>query len=119
MAAISPLLLVRHGRWHGDPGMTLWISVDGSARIPAAIYDQITRRTAAAAFGRGLNPYLFRRCAVTSLALVNSETVRAGGTVLGHADYRTIEKNDSLTRAADAAASCHAVLGGLGEERAR
>jgi site-specific recombinase XerD len=61
----------------------LWITQDGRAMIPGAIYRCITRRTRKA-FGVAINPHLFRDCAATSLAIDDPAHVRVATTLLGH-----------------------------------
>jgi integrase/recombinase XerD len=58
---------------------------------PDALRSQIevhTRR----AFGRTINPHLFRDCAATSVAVHDPEHVRIASVVLGHAWASTTEK---------------------------
>src|SRR4051794_18905609 len=89
-----------------------WISLRGTPMSPASIYEQITLHTKTA-FGRALNPHLFRDCAATSLAIAAPQAVRAGGLVLGHARYATTERHYNLARAIDAADRHQAVLADL------
>ena len=58
----------RVGRWTRPVGNALWVSSDGSPMGYFAIADTIARRTATA-FGRPINPHLFRDCAATSIAI--------------------------------------------------
>ncbi len=61
----------------------LWITQDGRAMTPGAIYGSITRRTRKI-FGVAINPHLFRDCAATSLAIDDPAHVRVATTLLGH-----------------------------------
>jgi integrase len=56
------------------------------------IYDRITRTTKRA-FGVGINPHLFRDCAVTSVAIENPEAIGIAAPILGHTDLRTTEEH--------------------------
>ena len=68
LAVHRATLIARHGRWHAEVGNRLWVSSDGSPLTQMAIYDNIVRRTRKA-FGRRINPHLFRDAAATSLAI--------------------------------------------------
>ena len=66
-----------------------------------------------AAFGRAVNPHLFRDCAATSLALEDPAHVRIAAQVLGHGAFSTTERHYNLARGQEAADSWHATLDGL------
>jgi integrase/recombinase XerD len=69
----------------------LWIGSGGRPMGLDAIRSQIevhTRR----AFGRTINPHLFRDCAATSVAVHDPEHVRIASVALGHAWASTTEK---------------------------
>ena len=83
LARVRPWLLGSSDHLGCSTGGALWISLRGTPMSPASIYEQITLHTKAA-FGRALNPHLFRDCAVTSLAIAAPEAVRAGGLRPGH-----------------------------------
>ena len=85
------VLVQRTGRWHGDAGDALWISKDGSPMTEMAIYDAIRSRTKAA-FGKPLNPHLFRDAAATTLAISSPKHVRSAAPLLGHRTFGTTER---------------------------
>ena len=97
-----PALAQRRGRWARPIEATLWVSAHGSPLGEAAVYQQIMLRTEAA-FGRPVNPHLFRHGAMTSLAMASPEDVRAGALILGHTNFATSERYYNLARAFDAA----------------
>jgi integrase/recombinase XerD len=68
LSRYRPVLLGMRRHWVQAPGNALWISTDGSAMSTDALYLQITRVTRTA-FGRSVNPHLFRDCAATSVAV--------------------------------------------------
>ncbi len=79
----------RHGR---PPTEALWISAVGRATSYANISLQVRRRTEAA-FGKPINPHLFRDCAATSIAIADPEHVRMILPILGHASLATSERH--------------------------
>lgn len=86
-----PVLLdvgARHGR---PPTDALWISSIGTAAGAAIIQLQITRRTAAA-FGRSVNPHLFRDCAATFVAEMEAEQASIIRMILGHTTMAMSER---------------------------
>ena len=96
-----PLLL--DGRYDGHH---LWISQRPGPLTDNGIYYAITTRTKAA-FGRSVDPHLFRDCAATSIH--HAANVRLARHALGHARYETtqdyynqalcIEASDNLNEA--------------------
>jgi integrase/recombinase XerD len=86
-----PVLAARTGRWTCDLDDALWVSRDGSPMTQMAIYDRIRARTAAA-FGKALNPHLFRDAAATTMAVNDPEHVRIAAPLLGHRSFSTTEK---------------------------
>ena len=86
-----PVLVRRTGRWHRDAGNSLWVSKDGSPMTEMAIYDVIRSRTKAA-FGKPLNPHLFRDAAATTLAISSPKHVRSAAPLLGHRTFGTTER---------------------------
>jgi integrase/recombinase XerD len=86
-----PFLLARTGRWSRPAGEALWISKDGSPMTEIALYDRIQAHTKDA-FGKALNPHLFRDAAATTLAIADPERVRVAAPLLGHASFATTEK---------------------------
>jgi integrase len=100
-----PLLM--DGRYEGNH---LWISQRPGPLTENGIYYAITTRTKTA-FGKSVNPHLFRDCAATSVAIHDPTNVQLARHGLGHARYRTtqeyynqaqcIEASDSLNAAVD------------------
>ena len=91
-------------------GNHLWVSQRAGPLTDSGIYYAITTRTKAA-FGKSINPHLFRDCAATSIAVHDPANVQLARFALGHASYRTsqdyynqalcIEASDSLNAAMD------------------
>jgi integrase/recombinase XerD len=79
----------------------LWIA-QGDPMVPGSIYFQIRRRTKEA-FGHRINPYLFRDCAATSIAIEDPEHVRIAAMILGHTSLSTTEKHHNQARMLTAA----------------
>jgi hypothetical protein len=90
LATHRPVLAAAAGRWHRAAGDALWVSADGSPMTQMALYDRIVAATRAA-FGRGINPHLFRDCATTSIAVEDPGRIGIAGPVLGHRGRRTAE----------------------------
>jgi integrase/recombinase XerD len=91
LANWRPILLGLTGRWARPIGNALWISADGSPMTQQSIYDRIVKRTRAA-FGRGINPHLFRDCAATTLAYADPKHVGIAAALLGHRSFATTER---------------------------
>ena len=66
-----------------------------------------------AAFGRAVNPHLFRDWAATSLAIEDPAHVRIAAQVLGHGAFSTTERHYNLARGQEAATTWHQILEGL------
>ena len=77
-----------------------------------AIATTIARRTATA-FGRPINPHLFRDCAATSIAIDDPEHVRVASQILGHRSTATTERYYNQAQAIDAARRYQHFLVGL------
>jgi len=87
-----PFLLGRT-RCRTDSAFTaLWISAQGTPMSQEAIYGCIVKRTLAA-FGKAINPHLFRDCAATTLAYADPEHVRLAAPLLGHRSFATTERH--------------------------
>jgi integrase/recombinase XerD len=84
-----PMLLARATPALETP--RLWINRDGQVMAAQAIRRQIEMHTRRA-FGRHINPHLFRDCAATSIAIRDPEHVRIAPAILGHARLSTTEK---------------------------
>lgn len=87
-----PVLASRRGRWHRNAGDALWIIKDGSPMTEMAIYDAVRSHTRAA-FGKPLNPHLFRDAAATTLAIHAPQQVRSAAPLLGHRTFSTTERH--------------------------
>jgi integrase len=59
--------------------------------LRTAIYDRIRAQTRKA-FGKAMNPHLFRDAAATTLAIADPEHVRIAAPVLGHRQLNTTER---------------------------
>jgi site-specific recombinase XerD len=85
-------------RYIGD---SLWVSFHYKAEGPRAVHIQITQYTRGA-FGKPVNPYLFRDCAATSIAINNPANIGIASAVLGHGTFAAVEKSYNLARSIDA-----------------
>lgn len=70
----------------------LWITRYGQPMSKKMMHLAITRTTERA-FGRSINPHLFRDCAATFVALEDPEHIGIAGPLLGHVDHRTTERH--------------------------
>ncbi len=102
LARYRPLLLGMRQRGVHPAGDALWISTAGSAMSYDSFYGPITRRTRAA-FGRSVNPHLFRDCAATSVAVDDPDHVRIVAPLLGHVSLSTSERHYNQARSHEAA----------------
>ena len=109
LSTYRPALAASSGRWQSAVGNRLWLSSDGSPLTEMALYDRVAAHTRAA-FGRAVNPHLFRDCAATSLAIDDPAHVRLGAQLLGHASFATTERYYRLSRSIEAAQACHTTL---------
>jgi integrase/recombinase XerD len=85
-------------------GGALWISKTGSPMCREAIYGRITARTRDA-FGRSINPHLFRDAAVTSVAIDDPRHVGIVAPLLGHRSPATTQKYYNQARGVEACRS--------------
>ena len=107
-----PVLVARiNGRSRGRHD-GLWVSQFGTQVTAKAIHKMICRITQAA-FGRPVNPHLFRNCAATSIALEDPEHVRMAATILGHVSFATTERHYNQARSVEAARHFQGVIGNL------
>jgi integrase len=86
-----PVLAARAGRWSRPVAGALWVSKDGSPMTQMALYDRIRARTKQA-FGRALNPHLFRDAAATTMSIADPAGVHAAAPLLGHRTFATTER---------------------------
>jgi integrase/recombinase XerD len=79
----------------------LWVSSRGSPLTEMTIYNTICMHTENA-FGRAVNPHLFRDAAATTLAIVDPAHVRVAAPLLGHRTFTTTERHYQQAKAFDA-----------------
>jgi len=77
-----------------------------------ALYDIVMKRTRAA-FGKPINPHMFRDAAATTLAIHDPEHVRAAAALLGHRSFGTTEKYYNQANGLQAGRDHAAVIAGL------
>lgn len=92
LAIHRPILAKLVNRWTSPVGDRLWISSQGSPMTEMAMYDRITMLTAKA-FGKSLNPHLFRDAAATTTAIHDPNHVRLAAALLGHRSFATTERH--------------------------
>ncbi len=102
LATYRPILCRLRNRWTRPVGTALWVSTHGSPMGERALYDVIVGQTKTA-FGRSVNPHLFRDCAATSIAIEDPEHVRMASQILGHRSAATTERYYNQARTIDAA----------------
>ena len=83
LAVHRPVLAARPGRGQGQAGAALWLSAEGGPLSEVTLGFLVKARTRAA-FGRAVNPHLFRDAAATSVAIEDPARVRIAAQVLGH-----------------------------------
>jgi site-specific recombinase XerD len=79
----------------------LWVTMYGLPMHDHTIYMRIMARTRAA-FGRAINPHLFRDCAVTTVAIEDPAHVRITAPLLHHRTFATTEKYYNQAQAIEA-----------------
>jgi integrase len=87
-----PILMAIKGRWQKPINGELWVSSNSSPLTEMAVYQQVTNRTEEA-FGRSINPHLFRDAAASTMALEDPTHVRVGASVLAHRSFQTTEQH--------------------------
>ena len=102
LATYRPILCRLRNRWTRRIGPALWVSTHGSPMGERALYDVIVGQTKTA-FGRSVNPHLFRDCAATSIAVEDPAHVRIASQLLGHRSTSTTERYYNQAQAIDAA----------------
>jgi integrase len=112
LTAHRPVLAAGLGRGQGRAGAALWLSAEGGPLSEVMLGFLVKARTRAA-FGRPVNPHLFRDAAATSVAIEDPARVRIAAQVLGHGTFSTTERHYNLARGQEAAESWHATLDGL------
>jgi integrase/recombinase XerD len=79
----------------------LWASTKGGPLTNNAISRIITERTRAA-FGRPVNPHLFRACAATTIAILDPGRIGIARDLLGHASLATTHAHYNKARSIEA-----------------
>ena len=93
-------------RYRGD---RLWVGYFFIPQAPHTLGLKIAERTAHA-FGRRVNPHLFRDFAATSIAINHPDHVRIAAAVLGHRSFSTTERHYNLATSLKAARDYQAAL---------
>jgi integrase/recombinase XerD len=104
LAHYRPLLA--GDRYRGD---RLWVSYRFGPQSAHTLQLNLVRHTQAA-FGRPVNPHLFRDCVATSIAIHDPENVRMAATVLGHRTFASTERHYNLARTLEAGRSYAAII---------
>ena len=97
-----PILCRLQNRWTRPAGSALWVSTHGSPMCQRASMMPSSGRTETA-FGRPINPHLFRDCVATSIAIDDPGHVRIASQLLGHRCTATTERYYNQAQAIDAA----------------
>jgi integrase/recombinase XerD len=84
--------LLAAGRCHGDQ---LWLGYRFKPQSQHTLQLSLARVTQRA-FGKPINPHLFRDCAATSIAIQDPSAVRIAAAVLGHGNFASTEKHYNL-----------------------
>ena len=95
------LLSKAQGRWSVPVGAALWVSSDGSPMTEMAIYDRVRERTRDA-YGKSVNPHLFRDAAATTLAIEAPADVHLAAPLLGHRSLSVTERHYQQARSLEA-----------------
>ena len=90
----------------------LWASTKGRPLTPAAIARIITERTREA-FGRPVNPHLFRHCAATTIAIIEPGRIGVARDLLGHSTQATTNAYYNKARSIDASRLYAGIVAGL------
>jgi integrase len=90
LGVYRPILLARSEQ--EPPTRRLWVNQLGGPMDISAVAYQITAQTEKA-FGRSVNPHLFRDCAATSIAIHDPEHVRVATAILGHTRVSTTNRH--------------------------
>jgi integrase/recombinase XerD len=104
LAHYRPLLA--GNRYDGD---RLWLSYFYKPQAAHSLQLQIVQRTRVA-FGRAVNPHLFRDCIATHIAVHDPKNVRMAATILGHNSFATTERHYNLARMLEAGRSYSEVV---------
>ncbi|MDU8943891.1 tyrosine-type recombinase/integrase [Ovoidimarina sediminis] len=104
--------VVRPQLLQGRDSDRLWITQYADPMRESNVYEGITRTTKRA-FGRPINPHLFRDCAVTSVAVEDPKHIGIAPPILGHTDPRTTEQHYIQAQQIDAGRKLQASLRAL------
>jgi len=96
-----PALLSSGGRDRPAALSSLWVARGGTAMAYRSIAPRISAHTKRA-FGKAVNPHLFRDCAATTIAIAAPSEVRIVTAVLGHANLATSERHYNQARGLEA-----------------
>jgi integrase/recombinase XerD len=100
--AVHRPILLRSGRGPSSASIAaLWVAHGGTPMAPLSIAERIVRRTCTA-FGKSVNPHLFRDCAATAVAIAEPAQVRIITAVLGHATHAMSERHYNQARSLEA-----------------
>jgi integrase/recombinase XerD len=94
---------------HVARSSALWLTQRGTPISAIHAYVRISELTKQA-FGRPVNPHLFRDAAATTIAITKPEQVRIMGRLLGHRSLASSERYYNLARGAEAAQAWHQAL---------
>lgn len=106
------LEVVRHELLKTKDSDRLWITQNGDPMREKNVYEGVTRTTTRA-FGRPINPHLFRDYAVTSVAIEDPKNIGIAPPILGHTDPRTTEQHYIQAQQIDAGRKLQASLRAL------
>jgi integrase len=96
-----PLLSAINKRGANPACDALWVSSRGSPLSEMAMYLRLREHTQRA-FGRAINPHLFRDAAATTLAIADPAHVRVAAPLLGHRTFTTTERYYQQAQALEA-----------------
>jgi integrase len=99
--------LLAGARYRGDH---LWLSYLCGPESPHTLQLRLVLHTEKA-FGRPVNPHLFRDCVATAIAIHDPENVRMAATVLGHRSFAVTQRHYNLARTLEAGRSYAALIG--------
>ena len=109
-----PILACRTPTGLAKIGDQLWASSWGSALTEITLYNVVAARTKAA-FGRPINPHLFRDAAATSMAIFDPEHVQLAAPLLGHRSFATTERYYQQAKSVEASREFGAAVEALRE----
>ena len=104
-----PVLASRSHKGASQIDNQFWASATGSALTEMSFYCVVQMRTKAA-FGRSINPHLFRDAAATSMAIFDPYHVRLSAALLGHRNLSTTEKYYRQAKSIEASREFGAVI---------